>query len=48
MEKSLPSYIEVTLNNPNLKSIYWKIDTTQLESENIFQISPNEGRIDGG
>jgi len=41
MEKSIASFIEVALNNPNLKTIFWKIDTSHLESDNIFQICPN-------
>lgn len=48
VDKAIPSYIEVTLNNPDLRSLYWKIDTQYLEVDNVFQILPNEGRIDGG
>ncbi len=48
MDKSIPSYIEITINNPDLRSLHWKIDVSSIEIENVFQITPNEGRIDGG
>jgi hypothetical protein len=46
-DKNMPSFIEMTLTNPDIKSLYWKMDVSHLEPDNIFSMLPVEGRIDG-
>ena len=36
LDKSMPSYIEMTLQNPDSKSLHWRIDTSELEQDNVF------------
>ena len=48
-DKCVPSFMEMTISNPDAKSIFWKFDQQQLMQNNkVFQIIPFEGRIDGG
>ena len=48
-DKCVPSFLEITISNPDAKSIFWKFDSSQLAAQNkVFQIIPFEGRIDGG
>lgn len=38
--------MEVTLNNPDAKSIKWRIDTSGITSDKIFAIEPSFGTVD--
>jgi hypothetical protein len=49
VDKVIPSSVEVTISNPDNKSLRWRIDVTDLEGEKgVFSIVPNEGRLEGG
>ena len=41
-DKCVPSFLEITISNPDAKSIFWKFDTNQLASQNkVFQVIIN-------
>lgn len=38
--------MEVTLNNPDRKSIKWRIDTSGITSDKIFSVEPSSGIVE--
>jgi hypothetical protein len=36
------------LSNPERKIVYWRMDTTSVSSDKIFNITPTDGKIDSG
>jgi len=48
MEKCFPATQEITLSNPERKTVYWRMDVTSLSIDKVFNIFPIEGKIDSG
>ncbi|KAM3143753.1 Encoded by [Paramecium bursaria] len=48
MEKLFPTTVEITLSNPERKTVQWRMDINNLLPERIFNIYPTEGKIDSG
>ena len=47
-EKCVPSDREITVSNPDSKTVKWRIDTAGFAKDGVFSVSPSEGRIDSG
>lgn len=47
LEKCFPATTEITLSNPERKTVHWRMDTSSL-GDNVFNIFPIEGKIDSG
>jgi len=47
-DKCLPVYQEIHFSNPLSRSVKWRIDTREIDSEKIFVIPTNQGIVEGG
>jgi len=47
-DKFLPTIVELSLSNPDVTTIHYSIDTTEIEDKKVFSIFPPEGNIEGG
>ncbi|EWS70940.1 flagellar associated protein, putative (macronuclear) [Tetrahymena thermophila SB210] len=45
-DKCFPDKMEVTLNNPDRRSIKWRIDISGITSDKIFQVEPSSGIVE--
>jgi hypothetical protein len=46
--KPLPFHCDVTIRNPDVNPINWSVDRDVLEESKVFQMNPNEGRLEPG
>lgn len=45
-DKCFPDKAEITLSNPDVKPIKWRIDITGLTADKIFAVEPSSGIVE--